>query len=33
MSSDEYPQLQDAMEKLMLNDSALTKESEASPAL
>ncbi len=33
MSSDEYPALQDAMEKLMLNDSALTKESESSPAL
>lgn len=33
MSSDEYPQLQDAMEKLMLNDAALYKESEASPAL
>jgi len=33
MATDEYPQLADAMEKLMLNDSALTKESEASAAL
>ncbi len=33
MSSDEYPQLQDAVEKLMLNDSALTKDAEVSPAL
>ena len=33
MATDEYPQLADAMERLMLNDSALTKESEASAAL
>lgn len=33
MVTDEYPELQDAMEKLMLNDSSLTKESEVSPAL
>ena len=33
MATDEYPGLADAMEKLMLNDSALTKESEASAAL
>lgn len=33
MATDEYPQLSDAMERLMLNDSALTKETEASAAL
>ncbi len=33
MSSDEYPLLKDAMEKLMLNDSALHKDAEVSPAL
>jgi len=33
MSADEYPQLKDSIEKLMLNDSALTKESDVSPAL
>lgn len=33
MVTDEYPEFQDAMEKLMLNDSSLTKESEVSPAL
>ncbi|MDA9128978.1 translation elongation factor 4 [Candidatus Gracilibacteria bacterium] len=33
MATDEYPALADAMERLMLNDSALTKESEASAAL
>jgi len=33
MSTDEYPALSDAMERLMLNDAALTKESEASAAL
>jgi len=33
MSSDEYPQFVDAVEKLMLNDSALTIEPEVSPAL
>lgn len=33
MATDEYPGLADAMERLMLNDSALTKESEASAAL
>ncbi len=33
MSTDEYPALADGMERLMLNDSALTKESEASTAL
>ncbi len=33
MATDEYPQLADAMERLMLNDSALTKEAEASTAL
>lgn len=31
--SDEYPLLKDSMEKLMLNDSALTSEAEVSPAL
>ncbi len=33
MATDEYPALADAMERLMLNDAALTKESEASAAL
>jgi GTP-binding protein LepA len=33
MDSSEYPLLKDSMEKLMLNDSALTSESEVSPAL
>ena len=33
MATDEYPALADAVERLMLNDSALTKESEASAAL
>ena len=33
MDSSEYPQLKDAMEKLVLNDSALTTESSVSPAL
>ena len=33
LATDEYPALSDAMERLMLNDSALTKESEASAAL
>lgn len=33
LATDEYPALADAMERLMLNDSALTKESEASAAL
>ncbi len=33
VATDEYPQLADAMEKLMLNDSALQKETEASAAL
>ncbi len=33
MDSSEYPQLKDAMEKLVLNDSALAVESEVSPAL
>lgn len=33
MASDEYPALKDSIEKLMLNDSALTKESDVSPAL
>ena len=33
MASDEYPQLKYAIEKLVLNDSALTIESEVSPAL
>lgn len=33
MATDEYPGLADAMERLMLNDSALSKESEASAAL
>lgn len=33
LATDEYPQLADAMERLMLNDSALQKEAEASTAL
>ncbi|NUJ98176.1 elongation factor 4 [Candidatus Gracilibacteria bacterium] len=33
INSDEYPQFVDAVEKLMLNDSALTIEPEVSPAL
>jgi len=33
IASDEYPLLKDSIEKLMLNDSALTSESEVSPAL
>lgn len=33
INSDEYPQFVDAIEKLMLNDSALTIEPEVSPAL
>lgn len=33
MDSSEYPQLKDAMEKLILNDSALSIESSVSPAL
>jgi len=33
IESDEYPLLKDSMEKLMLNDSSLTSESEVSPAL
>ena len=33
VATEEYPQLADAMERLMLNDSALQKESESSPAL
>jgi len=33
MDTAEYPQFKDAFEKLMLNDSALTVESEVSPAL
>lgn len=33
MDSSEYPLLKDSMEKLRLNDSALTSESEVSPAL
>ncbi len=33
MASDEYPQLKDAIEKLVLNDSSLTIESSVSPAL
>jgi GTP-binding protein LepA len=33
MATDEYPALADAMEKLVLNDSALQTESEASTAL
>lgn len=33
VATDEYPQLADAMERLMLNDSALQKETEASAAL
>jgi len=33
IESDEYPLLKDSMDKLMLNDSSLTSESEVSPAL
>lgn len=33
VATEEYPQLADAMEKLMLNDSALTKDQESSTAL
>lgn len=33
VETDEYPKLKDAMEKLMLNDSSLVIEHEASPAL
>lgn len=33
MATDEYPGLADAMEKLVLNDSALQTESESSTAL
>jgi translation elongation factor EF-4 len=33
MDSSEYPQLKDAMEKLILNDSALSTESSVSQAL
>ncbi|USN59209.1 MAG: hypothetical protein H6767_03900 [Candidatus Peribacteria bacterium] len=33
MDSSEYPQLKDAVEKLVLNDSALSIESSVSPAL
>jgi len=33
VATDEYPALADAMERLMLNDSALTKEQESSTAL
>jgi len=33
LDTDEYPKLKDAMEKLMLNDSSLVTEHEASPAL
>lgn len=33
INSDEYPQFVDSVEKLMLNDSALTIEPEVSPAL
>lgn len=33
LSTDEYPALKEAIDKLMLNDSALTKENEVSPAL
>lgn len=33
METDEYPVFKDAVEKLMLNDSALTTENEVSPAL
>jgi len=31
--TDEYPKLKESMDKLMLNDSSLTKETEMSPAL
>jgi GTP-binding protein LepA len=33
ISTDEYPDLKDAIERLMLNDSSLTKEPSVSPAL
>jgi GTP-binding protein LepA len=33
VETDEYPKMKDAMEKLMLNDSSLIAEHEASPAL
>ena len=33
VETDEYPKMKDAMEKLMLNDSSLVIEHEASPAL
>jgi GTP-binding protein LepA len=33
MDSSEYPLLKDAMEKLVLNDSALAVETDVSPAL
>jgi GTP-binding protein LepA len=33
VETDEYPKMKDAMEKLMLNDSSLVAEHEASPAL
>ncbi len=33
VDTDEYPKMKDAMEKLMLNDSSLVIEHEASPAL
>jgi translation elongation factor EF-4 len=33
MDSSEYPNLKDAMEKLVLNDSALVVEASVSPAL
>lgn len=33
VDTDEYPKMKDAMEKLMLNDSSLMTEHEASPAL
>ncbi len=33
VETDEYPKMKDAMEKLMLNDSSLVTEHEASPAL
>jgi len=33
ISTDEYPDLKDSIERLMLNDSSLTKEPDVSPAL
>ena len=33
VETDEYPKMKDAMDKLMLNDSSLVAEHEASPAL